>query len=336
MKRIVVYLLITLLLLGACEPLQIPPTEVSSQVVETEVSKALPSEPYPIETQIQADAAYPIETPAAEAGASADRQSSIPTNPPVPDLPNNITPGEMVEIPGGTFMMGCDPDNNAGSICPEAELPAHEVTLSSFLIDRYEVTNGQYKECVEAGVCKAPRSDSSRTRGDYFTNPDYELYPVINVSYNDATTYCEWKGLRLPTEAEWEYAARSSDANPFPWGNHNPDCTFANSLNNLNASPCVGDTTAVGSYPQGASAFEVLDMAGNVWEWVSDYFSADYYANSQIENPLGATIGTERVVRGGGWFNNRTFLRSSSRGYDLPFYSGSDLGFRCAVELVQN
>ena len=181
MKRIVVYLLITLLLLGACEPLQIPPTEVSSQVVETEVSKALPSEPYPIETQIQADAAYPIETPAAEAGASADRQSSIPTNPPVPDLPNNITPGEMVEIPGGTFMMGCDPDNNAGSICPEAELPAHEVTLSSFLIDRYEVTNVQYKECVEAGVCKAPRSDSSRTRDDYYTNPDYDLYPVINV-----------------------------------------------------------------------------------------------------------------------------------------------------------
>jgi len=336
MKRIVVYLLITLLLLGACEPLQIPPTEVSSQVVETEVSKALPSEPYPIETQIQADAAHPIETPAAEAGASADRQSSIPTNPPVPDLPNNITPGEMVEIPGGTFMMGCDTDNNAGSICPEAELPAHEVTLSSFLIDRYEVTNGQYKECVEAGVCKAPRSDSSRTRGDYFTNPDYELYPVINVSYNDATTYCEWKGLRLPTEAEWEYAARSSDANLFPWGNQNPDCILANSLNNLNASPCVGDTTAVGSYPQGASAFGVLDMAGNVWEWVSDYFSADYYANSQIENPLGATIGPERVVRGGGWFNNRTFLRSSSRGYDLPFYSGSDLGFRCAVELVQN
>ena len=323
MKHITILLMLIMLIFSACEPLQTPPPEITPQVTESESAQNQPPEPYPLQS----------EPPAGEPELPSETQVRVPTNPPVPDLPMDVTPGEMVEIAGGTFLMGCAPDNNAGSICPGPETPAHEVTLPSYFIDRYEVTNGQYKQCVDAGACRAPLTKASRTRTDYYGNPDFDAYPVVNVSFADAKTYCEWADLRLPTEAEWEFAARSSEANLYPWGSHEPDCTLANSVNNLNAMPCVGDTTMVGSYPEGASAFGVMDMAGNVWEWVADYYSPEYYSVSPTEAPFGPVSGSERVVRGGGWSNNWVFLRSSARAYDLPFFSGFDLGFRCAADM---
>ena len=326
MKRIIIFLLMSLLVLSACEPLQTPPEQAETDIKVFNPTETFTPEPIPTETPI----------PPTETAQPEPTNTPLPTNPPVPTLESEIIVGELVEIPGASFMMGCNGEINGDFSCPDSELPYHEVTLPSYYIDRYEVTNSQYKECVDAGVCEAPRSDGSTTREDYFTNPDYALYPVIQVTYEDAQTYCEWAGMRLPTEAEWELAARSVFANLYPWGNEDPDCTRANSLNNLNATSCVGDTTMVGSYPLGSSDYGVMDMAGNVWEWVADYYAADYYEVSPTENPLGPESGSERVVRGGGWSGSWRYLRTPSRAYDLPFYSGADLGFRCAMDALED
>ncbi len=326
MKRIIIFLLMSLLVFSACETLQVPPEQIQTDFQVFNPTATLTPEPAPTNTPVP-----PTETAQPRATSTL-----VPTNPPVPNPEDEIKVGEKVEIPGASFMMGCNGEINGDLGCPDSELPYHEVTLPSYLIDRYEVTNSQYKECVDAGVCDAPKSDGSKTREDYFNNPDYALYPVVHVTYDDAQTYCEWAGMRLPTEAEWELAARSVYANLYPWGNEDPDCTRANSLNDLTVTSCVGDTTMVGSYPQGSSDFGVMDMAGNVWEWVADYYSADYYSVSPTENPQGPESGSERVVRGGGWSGSWRYLRTPSRAYDLPFFSGADLGFRCAMDVTVN
>ena len=326
MKRIIIFLLMSMLIFSACEPLRTPPAEVETEIKVFNPTLTFTPEPTPTNTPV----------PPTETALPRPTSTPLPTNPPVPNPEDQITLGETVEISGASFMMGCNGENNGDLVCPDSELPYHEVTLPTYLIDRFEVTNAQYKECVDAGACAAPHSNTSKTREDYFTNPDYNLFPVIHVTFEDAQTYCEWVGMRLPTEAEWELAARSVYANLYPWGNEGPDCTLANSLNNLNVTSCVGDTTMVGSYPLGSSDYGVMDMAGNVWEWVDDLYASDYYATSPTENPLGPERGTERVVRGGGWSGSWRYLRASSRSYDLPFYSGSDLGFRCAKDNIKN
>ena len=321
MKRTFILLSLGLsLLLMACEPLQTPPPEIDLEPIEFTVTDI------PIEaTEITPEES---ETAVATVRPSA---TPMPTNLPIPSPEIEIIPGEMVEMSGGSFMMGCNAENNGGSLCPESELPYHEVVLSPYSIDRFLVTNGQYQECVEAGVCRAPRSEASKTRESYFSNPDYALYPVIFITYDDAKGYCEWAGKRLPSEAEWEMAARSATDSLYPWGNEAPDCSVANSYNDTNLSACAGDTTMVGSYQAGATADGVMDMAGNVWEWVADYYSVDYYANSPFEDPQGPESGVEYVVRGAGWTGKLRTLKNNYRAYDLPFYSGNDLGFRCAI-----
>lgn len=318
MKRTFALISLSLsMLLIACEPLQTPPAEINSGakgVTETETTD-LPSE----ESETATATIRPSATP-------------MPTNLPIPSPAIEIIPGEMVVMAGGSFMMGCNVENNADTGCPESELPYHEVVLSPYLIDRFLVTNAQYQECVEAGACEAPRSEASRTRESYYSNPEFALYPVIFVAYDDAKGFCEWDGKRLPTEAEWEMAARSATDTLYPWGNEAPDCSLANSYNNANLSPCAGDTTMVGSYQAGSTADGVMDMAGNVWEWVADFYSVDYYANSPLENPQGPESGVENVVRGSGWTGKWRTLKNNNRAYDLPFYNGNDLGFRCAMD----
>ncbi len=244
---------------------------------------------------------------------------------------------EMVYIPAGDFKMGCDPAHNGGYDCYKDELPLHKVYLDAYWIDKTEVTNAQYEQCVAAGVCDPPGSILSASQSYYFGNTSFDSYPVVYVSWQNASKYCAWAGRELPTEAQWEKAARGEGVRTFPWGDASPTCDLVNG--EVNGKMCVGNATEVGSYPSGDSPYGVLDMAGNVWEWVSDWYDKDYY-NSQefFENPLGPSTGIYRVFRGGSFLSRGYYgLRSAYRSYGLPGnldYSGNrsaSLGFRCAA-----
>jgi serine/threonine-protein kinase len=225
----------------------------------------------------------------------------------------------MVYVPAGEFEMG----STEG---PAGEQPVRTVTLNGFWIDRTEVANAQYLRCVEAGGCSPPPERGSYTRDPYYGNSTYDNYPVIFVSWYQVEDYCTWAGGRLPTEAEWEYAARGLDRRTYPWGDSAPDCSKANyrGVDGL----CVGDTNAVGSYPAGASSCGALDMAGNVWEWVADW--SGYYPSEHQVNPTGASSGEKRVLRGGSWRYGRISARCAYRGGREPDGRGGLIGFRCA------
>ena len=235
---------------------------------------------------------------------------------------------DMVSVPAGPFDMGCSPDDN---VCRSEENPLHRVTLNAYAIDKYEVTNARYAACVSAGWCAAPYSTGSYTRSSYYGNPTYAEYPVINVDWNQSKVFCQWEGKRLPTEAEWEKAARgANEPRMYPWGGRYqpPDCTLANYATRV--KNCVGDTTQVGSYPSGASPYGALDMAGNVDEWVNDWYDAGYYSVSPASNPTGPTSGQSRVVRGGLWYSSWNNVRASDRHGIVPSNGDNGLGLRCA------
>ncbi len=242
---------------------------------------------------------------------------------------SSFDPGEMVTVPAGDFQMGCAPND---TYCDSDERPLHTVYLDAYDIDKYEVTNARYKACVDGGGCTAPWDRSSYTRTSYYGNATYDSYPVIYVDWNQAAAFCSWEGKRLPTEAEWEKAARgSSDTRIYPWGDAQPDCTLANFICTYKEDYCVGDTSAVGSYPFGASPYGALDMAGNAWEWVSDWYQSDYYSSqASWSNPTGPASGSYRVLRSGSWTNPWDDLRVSGRGGFGPIYWDNHFGFRCA------
>jgi len=207
----------------------------------------------------------------------------------------------MVYVPAGEFEMGSTEGN-------DDEKPVHTVALDGFWVDRTEVTNAQYLRCVEAGDCSPPRESGSYTRDPYYGNSTYDDYPVIYVTWYQAADYC-------------------ADGRTYPWGDGAPDCSKAN-YRGVDGF-CVGDTSAVGSYPAGASWCGALDMAGNVWEWVADWYG-DYPSGRQV-NPTGPSSGEYRVLRGGSWLDSRNHARCAFRNWGRILTHWYDhVGFRCA------
>ena len=258
----------------------------------------------------------------------------IPTNPvtippftPTPTLGigstmTGIDGMTLLYVPAGEFIMGSEDSG-------DDEKPVHTVYINAFWIDQTEVTNALYAMCVKAGVCDEPSSKTSRTRNNYYGKSEFDDYPVIYVSWNDASTYCSWADRRLPTEAEWEKAARGENAFTYPWGN----TQLSNNL--LNYSVVVGDTTEVGSYPDGASPYGALDMVGNVAEWVYDWYDSNYYQSSPSSNPQGPSSGQYRVLRGGSVGTTYDGVRSADRDRGNPTITYNSFGFRCAMDVSE-
>lgn len=229
--------------------------------------------------------------------------------------------GDMVQIPSGCFQMGDSFNEGAPH-----ELPVHTVCVSAFEMDVHEVTNADYKACVDAGVCDPPVYSSSVSRPSYYGNSAYNNFPVIWVNWDQASEYCKWASKRLPTEAEWEKAARGGLAgNRYPWGN-TISGTNANYCDS--GDPWDNDTSEVGHYePNG---YGLYDMAGNVHEWVKDWYQDNYYTVSPLNDPQGPTGGVLRVLRGGSWVSEAFTLRVANRYYGDPNLEASAFGFRCA------
>jgi formylglycine-generating enzyme required for sulfatase activity len=238
-----------------------------------------------------------------------------------PDCIYGGTGSPMAPIPAGCFDMG-DHFNEIG----DDALPVHNVCItSSFYMDVHEVTNAEYAACVSGGSCTAPSNSGSFSRGSYYGNPTYDNFPVIYVSWSQATAYCTWAGKRLPTEAEWEYAARGGlSGKRFPWGDSisGTDANYWNS-----GDPWDNDTSQVEYYaPNG---YALYDVAGNVHEWVNDWYSSTYYSSSPTNDPPGPASGEDRVIRGGYW-DRWQYLRVAYRTGCYPTVQGDNLGFRCA------
>ncbi len=228
----------------------------------------------------------------------------------------------MALIPAGCFEMG----DGLGDGSTD-ERPAHGVCVSAdFYLDVHETTNSEYQACVAATACAPPGFANSYSRPSYYGNPAYDLFPVIAVDWNQATAYCAWAGKRLPTEAQWEYAARGGLAGKrYPWGDliSGADANYWDS-----GDPWDNDTSPVEYYPP--NGYGLRDMSGNVWEWVSDFYLANYYDGSPTSDPTGPAPGVNHVVRGGSFSVDAHNLRASDRlNYDPTVY-GSLLGFRCA------
>jgi formylglycine-generating enzyme required for sulfatase activity len=227
-------------------------------------------------------------------------------------------PEGMVLIPAGEFLMGAEDG------LPDAQ-PLHRVYLSSYWVDKYEVTNSQYKQCVEGGGCTPPKDRQA------FNDPQRAQHPVTNVTWSQARAYCQWKGKRLLSEAEWEKAARGTDGRRYPWGNSEE--SIKSRRGNGEVKAATNGTEQVGSQANSVSPYGVRDLVGSVSEWVKDWYAEDFYQTAPTSDPQGPLRGSFRVLRGGDWNEKPLELRANYRGWDDMTYWGPALGFRCADDV---
>jgi formylglycine-generating enzyme required for sulfatase activity len=293
-------------------------------------------------------------------------QVSTPSSPSSPTVGNDGA--TMVLVPAGEFIMGSDADeidrllrgqSLIKRVALEDEIPRHRVYLDAFHIDKYEVTNllfqkfvqatgyrtqieregggmvfiGQTLEKVNGATWRTPQGPGSNITG-------LEKHPVVQISWQDAKAYCAWAGKRLPTEAEWEKAARGTEGRIWPWGNQfdgtrvnfcDHHCDLERKDNTVNDG--YRYTAPVGSYEAGESPYGGYDMAGNVWEWVADWYETTYYQRSPAQNPQGPASGERVVIRGGSWNHVALYMRAPKRGAQYPAYSTVGVGLRCAKSL---
>lgn len=257
----------------------------------------------------------------AGSGASSGRSGVVP---------ESGSGGEVntVSVPAGSYKRGSRTGDGD-------EMPVRTVFVSAFAIDRTEVTVSAYRRCVEAGRCTPPNTTGQFCGGEFRSANNWIVggrgdHPINCVNWQQANDYCAWKGMRLPTEAEWEMAARGTDGRKYPWGNDTPTCGRA-VIREEGRGCGTNATMSVGSKPAGASPFGALDMAGNVFEWVQDKYNKNFYARGPTENPKGPPGGRKRVLRGGSWFNPAGTQRSSDRSFNPAGKAFVYVGFRCAA-----
>ncbi|MEB2314150.1 MAG: formylglycine-generating enzyme family protein [Sorangiineae bacterium] len=328
---------LTVLVVGACGRAAQPESEPAPRVAPPPPAAPTVAAPSRDEPPLSDAGAADGAAPDAEADAGAPRARA-----PIPP--------DMLPIPGGTFVMGADTGGE------EDEHPAHQVTVRGFLLDRTEVTNAAYLEGVKAGACRMYRTDAAVS---FHAGPDRDFrhpeQPVSAVSWDDAKGYCEWRGRRLPTEAEWERAARGDDGRRYPWGDEPPD-PKRHGCWGSSPPPCGGRTAPVGSYPAGAGPYGHLDLAGNVWEWTADYYDPMAYTRPTAKdgvpgsceeileslaglrknhrqgftgtNPI--PVECERVLRGGAYNYRGEGLRAMNRVHHPGSFRILVAGFRCA------
>jgi formylglycine-generating enzyme required for sulfatase activity len=318
---------LVIMFISACTAVTVSPTSTVAPAVLSTMT------PEPTDVPITESTIAPAATPTQGVGIGSTQVSAK----------DGMT---MVYVPAGDFLMG-----SLEGVGVKDEAPQHTVYLDAFWIDQTEITNDMFNAFVSAtgyltGAEKAGISadivgaNRLHPQGPESDLTNREKHPTVHMSWYDATAYCEWVGRRLPTEAEWEKAARGTDGRTYPWGNTKPDGTLADFADS-NTSFYWSDSTIndgykvtapVDSYPAGKSIYGALDMAGNAWEWVSDWYSEDYYLTSPTSNPLGPEAGIGRVLKGGSWFSNASNIRSARRLMDDPKLGFCNGSFRCVLD----
>jgi len=325
-KKLVGFLLIIILLTTSCTAKPITSnqsTPTVNPVLRTEVSTPSPT-------------LSPTESPTLPPLTSTSTLTSTPTitlpptETPFPQLIVDDKNIPMVLVPAGPFTMGVKDR-------AKIEQPPHTVYLDNYYIDQFEVTfewfaqflnekGNQFEGLANWIEANDPDLRVHLKNDTWVVDEGNEKFPMNEMTWYGARAFCEWRGGRLPTEAEWEKAARGTDERPYPWGD-GIDCSLAN------YASCVHASVPVDSYPEGKSPYGAYNLAGNMMEWVNDTYAPDYYANSPAENPTGPETGSFRIIRGGSWINNVGQLRTTHRYPKLPVLTFTSVGFRCVREV---